>query len=843
MAHSPGATSTPSRPFATLRRERLLELLDRAAPVTVLQAPSGFGKSTVVRQWLRSGTAPAFRWVSVGAVTGDPAALRALPDAPVVVLDGYERLGAATEAVDALVREHVLTRPGARVIVTTRATTGLLRAGEPPGAATVIDAGDLAFTAEETVRFLTQDGSDALRVAAVDVHADTDGFPLAVRAASLAPALATRRGQQARGIGGWWTIVAQDLAAQLDGPAAWRFVQDTCAAPYLDAGLAGTLSGRSPAEVADLFTGLAADGNGRWENDAAGRRVFRIVDSLRAAARGALLATDTDRHRWGTGVTATWLHGRGDHLTGLALAVAAGRHELAGRIVCAALSAVPETEVTRRLDDQLSRIPRAAVVQNPRLALARGLVLSGNPTTRQAAQEYFARVVDHPAEPPGGPDPGPRAKGRESPFFHQVARSVALRHLGRYVDAGAAARAALEILDAPDAGVALAAAHAEPLADVRAGAWRHLAFSLLQVGDLDRAHLLAGRALALARQPWSHADTTAYAVGLAAIDGRSRTAARLLGPGIEQGAAATHGLAAVGRGLLRLDRFEFADALAEHDGASYDGIGELWPFLAWTRLQALHGLGDVGAELERISAALRSRPAPPGVGENLGTAALHGLVAAVLIAQGRARDAEPLLHGTTRWTAQLAPARLLARLAAGDPAGALDLVPRLQVQAGHTVRSRAAVATLGAAAALRAGCRDAAGALLDQAAARYAEHGARAHLLHVPADDLAALREHALRHDDAAAAYLDADVVAAVRGRAGALDPGSDAAPLTGQEIAVLRASLDHPRRSQVAAALHLSPETVKSHMRSIYRKWGVNSREAAIERGIQLCVLGGPTP
>jgi LuxR family maltose regulon positive regulatory protein len=845
MAHSHRATSTPSRPFATLRRERLLDLLDRAAPVTVLRAPSGFGKTTLVRQWLRGGTAPAARWVPVAA------GLRELPEAPVVVLDGYERLGADTAAMDALVRARVGARPGTRVVVTTRAATTLVGPEPRAGVATVvIGADDLAFTAEETVRFLTQDAAD-LRAEAVGIHDDTRGFPLAVRAASLT--LATRRGRAGRAAGGWWTIVAQDLAAQLDGPDAWRFVQDTCAAPYVDAGLAATLGAWVPADARALMAGLEADGNGRWERDAAGRRVFRIVDSLRDAARAELIATDPDRFRWGAGVAASWMHGRGDHLPAFELAVTAGRSELAGRIVCAALAAVPESELAGQLDHHLSRIPRAVVLQNPRLALARGLVLSGNPTTRQSAREYFARVVEQPAGPPRSQPvshfverPADRTAGREDRLLPHVARSVALRHLGRYVEAGESARAALAaevptLADPTLADPAMAdPALADPaLADMRAGAWRHLALSLFQAGDVERAHALAGRARGTARRPWSQADATAYAFGLAAIDGRSRAAARMPAPP----AGSAHGLVEVGQALLRLDGLEPAAALAENGAASYDGIGELWPYLAWTRLQARLGLADVGAELERISAALGSRPEPPGVGENLGTTALHGLVAAVLIRQGRARDADRLLHGTTRWAGQLAPARLLERLAADDPGGALELVPRLQMQAGHTVRSRAGVATIGAAAALRAGCPDAAGALLDQAVALYAEHGARAHLLQVPADDLAALRDLALRNGAAAASYLDAGVVEVVRARSRAAAPSTtpDAAPLTGQEIAVLRASLDHPRRSQIAAALHLSPETVKSHMRSIYRKWGVNSREAAIERGIQLCVLGGP--
>jgi len=806
-----------------LRRERLLDLLESgSAPVTVLQAPSGFGKTTLVRQWLGT-TGRAACWVPVSA------GLRALPDEPVLVLDGYERLGAATPFVDALVLIRVATRPGTRVVITTRSAT-LLADPAREEVARVVGADVLAFTAEETERFLSQSTPDGRSAPAAAVHEATRGFPLAVRAASLEPGHGRTGDAAAR----WRTIVARDLSARLGGDATWRFVLDVCAAPVLDDELARALAGP---DAPGRLAALARAGDGRWETDEAGRRVFRVVDSLREAARAELEATDADRHRWAAGVAATWLAARGEHLAALELAVSAGRHELAGRIVCGALACVPERELAERLDGHLSRIPRAAVVQHPRLALARALVLSGSPATRLAALELFARVVDAT----GADDHHPER------LFHQTARSVALRHLGRYAEAAASARSALDADDHADdrAGAAWAPVTSPPTdthqADVRAGALRHLALSLFQAGDLDRAHGLAARAAALAHRPAARADAAAYAAGLAAVDGRSRDAERLLPTAL--GTPGAHGLGAIGAALLRLDRFELADAIAEHDGASYDGVGELWPFVAWIRLQARFGLGDAGAELERVSAALRARPAPPGVGENLGTAALHGLVSVVLLTRGRGPQAAALLQAPTRWPGQLAPARLLGRLASNDAQGALELLARLRSQPGHTVRSRASLATLGAAAALRSGQAEAAGGLLDRAVALHTEHGVRAHLLHLPADDLGALRDLARRRENAAAAaYLD---IAAAGGPAAsrggpAVAAGLGTAPLTNQEVAVLRASLDHPRRSQMAAALHLSPETVKSHMRSIYRKWGVNSREAAIERGIQLAVLGG---
>ena len=59
-------------------RARLLETLQRAAqrPVTLIAAPAGYGKTTLVTQWLASGSRPAtVAWVSLDAADNDPVRL------------------------------------------------------------------------------------------------------------------------------------------------------------------------------------------------------------------------------------------------------------------------------------------------------------------------------------------------------------------------------------------------------------------------------------------------------------------------------------------------------------------------------------------------------------------------------------------------------------------------------------------------------------------------------------------------------------------------------------------------------------------------------------------------
>lgn len=62
--------------------------------------------------------------------------------------------------------------------------------------------------------------------------------------------------------------------------------------------------------------------------------------------------------------------------------------------------------------------------------------------------------------------------------------------------------------------------------------------------------------------------------------------------------------------------------------------------------------------------------------------------------------------------------------------------------------------------------------------------------------------------------------------------------PLTEREtevLALLRGSL---LTREIAAELGLSPNTIKTHIRAIYRKLGVSSRAAAITRGQDTGIL-----
>ena len=62
-------------------------------------------------------------------------------------------------------------------------------------------------------------------------------------------------------------------------------------------------------------------------------------------------------------------------------------------------------------------------------------------------------------------------------------------------------------------------------------------------------------------------------------------------------------------------------------------------------------------------------------------------------------------------------------------------------------------------------------------------------------------------------------------------------APLTDAELRVLKL-LPTTSYVQMAAALYISRNTVKTHLRSIYQKLGGSSRSEAIERAVELRLL-----
>jgi len=66
--------------------------------------------------------------------------------------------------------------------------------------------------------------------------------------------------------------------------------------------------------------------------------------------------------------------------------------------------------------------------------------------------------------------------------------------------------------------------------------------------------------------------------------------------------------------------------------------------------------------------------------------------------------------------------------------------------------------------------------------------------------------------------------------------------PLTDSETRVLRYLPTHLGAPQIAAELYLSANTVKTHLRHLYRKLGAHTREEAVQRARATGLLAAPS-
>jgi two-component system nitrate/nitrite response regulator NarL len=93
-------------------------------------------------------------------------------------------------------------------------------------------------------------------------------------------------------------------------------------------------------------------------------------------------------------------------------------------------------------------------------------------------------------------------------------------------------------------------------------------------------------------------------------------------------------------------------------------------------------------------------------------------------------------------------------------------------------------------------------------------------------------------------------ICAAVAGAAGGRPAPSDASRpergparferplLSPRELEVLRLVAEGRSGPEIGRALHLSPETIKTHLKSAYEKLGVSERAAAVAEGMRRGVL-----
>ncbi|MDD7936570.1 LuxR family transcriptional regulator [Actinomycetospora straminea] len=842
-------TGPPPLPAGHVRRRALEDVLDRGADrdLTVLSAPPGSGKTSLLAAWVGDDHGRATAWVCLEpedrdprhlwrAVLGELAALSAVPPSSrlhrlvvsrsTVAPEFLAELTAAIAALPSPVRlvlddVHHLADPISRqgLAMLLRDTGDRLRlvlAGrrDPPlplprlrmdERVTELRAEQLAFTPAESAALLAACGPDLTPAQVAVLHERTGGWVAGLRLAALSLRDHPDPDAFLAGFSGDERPVADYLVDEvLAGltEAQQEVLRRISVAPRVPAGLAPRLAGRDDtAEVLDDLahtTGLVAGSGARGDP-------YRLPELLRShlvadlGRRGPALVAALERAAaawWaeqGAPVEALRHAGRAGDPTLLADLVGRWGPWLAGRGEHEALAATVGSAPTvdARLAVAAAHVHLArGDHEHARAALARARRDRRPGPDAAAFRAATERILGRPL----------RVTLRE-PVPSEPALAAHVR-IGR----GAAALRADDPSRArTELGMGLALAHRHGL-DVLAHRGRCLlAAALWTAGDVPRAAAAAERALAEpgasgpGSAPWSAVAraVAAHAALLGADPGAARATVDASGDtGV--GAAGDDG---GDRSPDPTVAFAFRCARA---GATVD-LGERTAgLLALQAARAALGGTAVPGALAATAALLEHRAAV-----ELGHPTAAGAVTAWLAGRHPASPALALLRG---WGAAAA-----GDFAAARTAIAVLLVPPAPATPGALdVEAWLLEARIRLARADRPGARAAARRAVDLAAPRdalrpfvHADGGVRALLV-----------------DELATGEPRAGFVARALA-AGATSPAGIA--LSGREHDVLARLPSLESFDEIAGDLDVSINTIKTHVRALYGKLGVTTRRDAV--------------
>lgn len=772
----PAAPATGQPPVPA----RLLATLDRLATarVAVVSGPAGHDKHRLVDAWLdRQDRARVVR------VDGDGDATRCVADAldagtgPVVAVADAAAPGHDPATVPQLL-DLATRQPRLRLLLVGRCRpTAPLGPLAARGMLVDVDATQLAWTRRD----LAENAPDLADDALDEVLAATGGWPAMARlwaAGSAAPAPTGRLDQLVDG------YLAAEVLAGLDA-ADVTFLQEVSVLPSLDPLGAAWMTGRG--EAAAQLSRLQAQGVPITWDDA---NTIRLNPLLRGHLRRRLAAGDPARLAALAERAALWLRTRHRTVEAVGMAMDAGLVDLAWMLTGEHLTVVLHTpELGRTLTQVVGLLPRGweadtvcgivRALATPEAVVAQlgaidpeGMVASGD-TGRLGYVCLVLGMLRRCGYPP------------------EVDATLALRVAGE-VDARA-----LHELD-----MALAASMY-----LEHGLW------LMHHGELDPAREALTSALGIARiatVPWVLVMALGGLAMVAVLTGAHDRARRF----------ADEALRSAAEGGFTTDALDELALLALSASAVDDGD----PVAAGAWLARLEARADRLAEDDALRTAATAMAATAD-GRPQESLAVVGAY------RDHPRHGEPGLHALL-----VARGAFDAALALGDLARARDEFGRIagcglpdQVTGRPVQQARLAMAESRPQEAL-----DLLGPLADPSAHpfRHARHVL--HLLVV----LAAAADELGQPQLAAGSLGRAEVLSHRMGLSGAhprrahvATSSSREAPLTAAEQNVL-AHLDaHRTLAQTAEALFISPNTLKTHLRRIYRKLGVSGRDQALER------------
>jgi LuxR family transcriptional regulator, maltose regulon positive regulatory protein len=876
-----GKLSVPLPAIPLLHRKRLSELIANATTsrVTVVRGPSGAGKTVACAMWADAAVAgdaigwvsldpgdrePAQLWASVLAALagtgftttcsgtlpapGDPAfplrlaqAAERLPGTVTLTIDDVHELAgsAALDSLDLLVRHGP---PALRLLLAGRHLTGLgiarLRVG---GELAEIGPADLACTPAEAASYFAMVGVELPASQLGELLARTDGWITGLRLAAMSAAPPWQ-------ISGDDPLVADylhdEVLAGLSAEHRW-FMLRTCLADQICDELAAELTGGP--DGAALLDQLCRENvllQSDWpataypEPASPGGVRYRyhrlLLELLRSDLRRDYPADFCELARR----TATWQAAAGNYGEALRNAAATSDWDFAASVLAQAVPQLLLSGQAANLEPALAAFPVSKFTSDA--AVAGALAAAGLRTgDRRAAQAHLDNAMAALTTCPddqrmlvqtwltalqvmratGASSPDPALLAQAQTIAAAVtgsARSRAERQAAGllWTSIGVVALSGVRLAEARDA---LAQAgqqlHGMP-AELRALTigWRAVAEAMY--GDLTSASELIDEHSALAYrtdQPLPRLLIDLAQVYLHLARDEAASARRLLdawqlaGPGSDYASQVASSLSTVARAQLALSDGDQSAARRSLHRLRYQYLR------TGSRGGSDAASGTLPADL---AAALASLDADIALGE--------GNTPGARLALARAEDAQP--H---RADLVLGSAKVL--LAEGDPTAALATAQRcLAGRAGQvTLRDQITALVTAAIARRRLGQSEQAADELGYALALAEPHG-----MYRPFIDGGPAARSALTvliRPPSNGAAVAARILQRFDTRPLQAAEPPALVPLTGSELAVLRFLPSHLTNQEIAESLFLSINTVKTHLRSVYRKLGVTTRRQAI--------------
>ncbi|GEL23661.1 LuxR family transcriptional regulator [Pseudonocardia sulfidoxydans NBRC 16205] len=861
----------PTSRGAVVPRPRLFRLLEDGSryPLVTVVAPAGWGKTTLLSTWLQQ---PAddrvVAWLSVDGEDDDPVrfwshvittmahalalhpdhalstmrptratsndarfvaemidVLAALPEPVCLMIDDVHEIGEPSIPA-ALTYLVAHAPPNFRLVLSGRFLPGI-----PLGRMRVLDevleinAAALAFTDAELSSVLDAAGHEVAPADTARLLQRTEGWPAGVRLAELAMSGTAGPPATLTDLTGEEAVVAEYFINEVfdrQDPVTREFLLLTCVADTLTADLADALTGRADSEqlletMARTNTLIGIQGRRPW---------YRYHQLFAETLRSTLRRDDPQLMRAQHRTAARWHAARGDP-------VAAVRHAVDGGDLATARLALGRVWLRLVLDGELTTLtrvldllPRNTVSGDAELVLVRAVLHleSGRDRLAQADVETGEQLL-------GGLDGTDRTRAAA------VAATVRLRlaqlggdiHAARHAGEAVLASPALEVDDPLRAMALLALGVCEYFTGRRGASQEILREGLRIARTTGHDYLVTGflsqLAVVLTAQdrPVEAVDAAQEAVELAQRRGWGAT---------PQMAVTWH---ALGWAHFLWNRLDEADLYLDRaELAAPSGDAAL--------LAAIHMVQGLVQSLRRNrDAALALLAAAEG---NLGDVIdrfvfrsyIRAEVVRLLVATGRLDEADRRLapHRGGQRSVGLAVAEAELARARGDVAGALAVVGSAPGGTGsgfldQHLQARVLTAVLTA----ELGRPDDADRVLEDALDLALPGDYRQPFLQFDAAR-ALLEAHrgCPAHRRFVADLLGSDDAAV----AGTAAPGAEV--LSDREAEVLGHLAAMLTAAEIGAEMFVSVNTVKTHLKNVYRKLGVSSRRQAVARGVALGIV-----